>query len=130
MGFLRGTYRWEAESLNGEIFSRELGDSTTLLVPSELKAFRLMSRGSHAIEPFIEKGLCLNDLTITGTLIEIRNPGEFDKLTLTLQKEFPLGSAATSENYLVRATRPNGNLFISVRPGRIVVTTNWSDLPE
>jgi len=132
MSFPSGTYRWEAETLDGKILSRENGDSTVKLDPKALKAFRLISGGMHAISLNIQSGLCLNDLTVTGQLIEIRNTQVFDRITLTLRKQFPLslGAGASTEVYLVRATHPGGGLFIFVEPGRIIVTTNASDIPE
>lgn len=132
MAFPRGTYRWEAETRDGQTISRETGHNTGSLVPRDLKAFRLVSGGMHAINLNVQAGLRMNDLTLTGRLIEIRNTSLFDKITLTLRKEFPLsaGVGATTENYLVRATHPGGGLFIFVEPGRIIVTTTESDIPE
>lgn len=132
MGFPVGTYRWEAEALDGKLLSRENGDSTTKLDPKALKAFRLRTGSVHAMDVFVEQGILLNDLEITARLIEIRNTGIFDRITLTLRKQFPLqvGASATTENYLVRAQHAAGSLFLMVMPGRIIVTTNESDLPE
>jgi len=132
MGFPVGTYRWEAEQLDGALLSRERGCSTAQLRPRELKAFRLVTRMLHAIDVVIEPGLSLNNLTVTRSLIEIRNPAIFEKITLTLRKQFPLsvGMNGATENYLVSATHLGGGLFVFVRPGQIIVTTKKSEIPE
>lgn len=119
MPFPRGTFHWEANLLEGGVISRATGHSTTKLDPKTLASFRLVSPHTLIATQEVDAGIDVSKLTLRPNCIEILNPADYDAITLTLKKQFPLhvGLAGVREEYLICAKRERVTLFISVRPG-------------
>ena len=124
MGFPVGTYRWEAETLEGIVIGRHTGHSTSKLKPKDLRLFRLTGNGLLISDLIVDPGLLVSGLEFDTRSFTITCPEQFDSITLTLRKQFPLGTPeGMTEDYLVRALGEKRNVFIFLRPGRTMVSS-------